>query len=147
MFPFICNTAFFSNAIAVVDFIQNYSVPLSNFSGLSNCIQAPPQTAQSSLWWVGGGLRPVDGLWKCRHLPRELIVKFIQWKRPPLKRLLSNSLKFWKLSLRQPFLQVGWCELVGHRLEGPRMKIPPAKKVPIDLNVIVYIILISGCMK
>jgi len=25
---------------------------------------------------------------------------------------------------------VGWCELVGHRLEGPRMKIPPAKKVP-----------------
>ena len=68
-------------------------------------------------------------------------------KRPLLKRLQSNSLKFWKLSLRQPFLQVGWCELVGHRLEGPRMKIPPAKKVPIDLNVIVYIILISGCMK
>ena len=27
------------------------------------------------------------------------------------------------------------------------MKIPPAKKVPIDLNVIVYIILISRCMK
>jgi len=25
---------------------------------------------------------------------------------------------------------VGWCELVGHRLEGPRMKIPPAKKPP-----------------
>ena len=25
---------------------------------------------------------------------------------------------------------VGWCELVGHRLEGPRMKIPPAKKLP-----------------
>merc|ERR1712076_37550 len=23
---------------------------------------------------------------------------------------------------------VGWCELVGHRLEGPRMKTPPAKK-------------------
>ena len=23
---------------------------------------------------------------------------------------------------------VGWCELVGHRLEGPRMKIPPKKK-------------------
>lgn len=23
---------------------------------------------------------------------------------------------------------VGWCELVGHRLEGPRMKMPPAKK-------------------
>merc|ERR1719266_394655 len=25
---------------------------------------------------------------------------------------------------------VGWAELVGHRLEGPRMKIPPAKKMP-----------------
>ena len=25
-------------------------------------------------------------------------------------------------------MQVGWCELVGHRLEGPRMKIPPKKK-------------------
>merc|ERR1719347_110686 len=24
--------------------------------------------------------------------------------------------------------QVGWCELVGHRLEGPRMKIPPKKE-------------------
>ena len=23
---------------------------------------------------------------------------------------------------------VGWCELVGHRLEGPRMKIPPKKE-------------------
>ena len=35
MFPFICNTAFFSNAIAVIDFIQNYSVPLSNFSAIA----------------------------------------------------------------------------------------------------------------
>ena len=128
---------------------------LSNFSGLN--IKVPPQTAQSSLWWLGGGLRPVDGLWKCWHLPCKLIVIFIQWRRPPLlKRFLSNLLKLFKLSHRQPFIQVGWCELVGHRLEGPRMKIPPAKKVPIwsschcvcvFLNQRIYEILWAGACK
>ena len=43
-------------------------------------------------------------------------------------KLLSNTMLQWMDCESADMYPVGWCELVGHRLEGPRMKMPLKKK-------------------
>ena len=42
--------------------------------------------------------------------------------------VVSNTLLQWMDCESADMYPVGWCELVGHRLEGPRMKMPLKKK-------------------